>query len=96
MVEVMHCLQEKLVPFIDGSRNASCSELKDYAFSTHPGCYVSSGSGFCTLGVDDWDAVLEIVGVETLVESVDAVAATLETAGDCAEFYLWAVEKGVL
>lgn len=96
MEKVMLCLQRDLVPYaLGGSKSfANCSALNDYAFSTHPKCYVHSG--LCTLPVEDWEAIVfKIVGVETLVDSWDAIKATAEAAGGCAEFYLWAIEHGV-
>lgn len=96
MQTVMLCLQRDLVPYALGGPQAfaNCSALSDYAFSTHPKCYVQSG--LCTLPVHDWEVIVfQIVGVETLFDSWDAVKATVEAAGGCAEFYLWAIEKGV-
>lgn len=95
MVDVMLCLQRKLVPQATGMTNiTTCAELEDYAFSTHPQCYVDSG--FCALPPTDWIAVIEIVSLETLFESLDSVAAMVDTAGECVEFYLWVAENGML
>lgn len=93
MGDVLLCLQEKLVPFVDGSmsKNVTCDELEKYAFSTHPYCYVDSG--FCKLSVKDWEAVVQIVGLETLVKSWDIFKATVEVADDCADFYFWALKR---
>lgn len=94
MIDVMLCLQEKLVPEATETTNiTSCKELEDYAFSTHPQCYVDSG--FCTLSPVDWAAVIEILSLETLFESLDILVATAETAGECAEFYIWAFENAI-
>ncbi|RMJ25355.1 hypothetical protein PHISP_03797 [Aspergillus sp. HF37] len=95
MVDVMLCLQRKLISQATGTSNiTTCAELKDYAFSTHSQCYVDSG--FCALPPTDWLAVIEIVSLETMLESFDSLSATTDTAGECVEFYLWAVENGML
>ena len=93
MVSVMLCLQRDLVPYALGAAQgfSNCQTLQDFAFSTHPGCYVSSG--LCTLPVTDWEVIVEkIVGVKTLFDTWDALKATLEAAGGCAEFFAWFVE----
>jgi len=88
----MHCLQTALVPDATGP-TTTCQALEDQAFGTHAGCYV--GNGFCTLGVHDWLAILEIVDIMTLFESWDAFKATVEAAAGCAEFYAWMISKGL-
>ncbi|EED20549.1 conserved hypothetical protein [Talaromyces stipitatus ATCC 10500] len=93
METVMLCLQRDLVPYTLGGPQefANCLALNDYAFSTHPKCYVQSG--LCTLPVHDWEVIVfQIVGVETLFDSWDAIKATVQAASGCAEFYLWAIE----
>ncbi|KAH8695271.1 hypothetical protein BGW36DRAFT_382419 [Talaromyces proteolyticus] len=96
METVMLCLQRALVPYALGGNQsfASCSALNDYAFGTHPKCYVQSG--LCTLPPSDWEAIVfKIVGLNTLFGSWDALKATVETAVGCEEFYLWAIEQKV-
>jgi hypothetical protein len=93
MTNVMLCLQQDLVPYALGAAQgfSDCQALQDFAFSTHPTCYVDSG--LCALPVTDWEAIVEkIVGVTTLFDSWDAFKATVEAAGGCAEFYAWLVE----
>lgn len=93
MVAVMLCLQEKLVPFVDGSKIATCDGLKEYAFSTHPTCYVECG--FCSLSLRDWEVVVRIVGLETLFGSPESIRMVVETVEKCWGFYLWGVERGL-
>ncbi|KAF9240394.1 hypothetical protein BU15DRAFT_87629 [Melanogaster broomeanus] len=93
MTDTMHCLQMVLVPDAIDVNATTCNALKDQAFASHAGCYTSNG--FCTLGVHDWAAVLEIVDVTTLFSSWDAFKATIETAADCIEFYAYMVERGL-
>jgi hypothetical protein len=93
MTNVMLCLQRDLVPYVLGAAQgfSDCQALENFAFSTHPVCYVDSG--LCALPVTDWEAIVEkIVGVTTLFDSWDAFKATVEAAGGCAEFYAWLVE----
>ena len=74
-------------------KNTTCGELEDYAFSTHPYCYVDNG--FCELSVHDWEAIVEIVGLETFAKSWDTLKTAAEVAGKCLEFYLWGVERAL-
>ncbi|KAF5863370.1 hypothetical protein ETB97_010250 [Aspergillus alliaceus] len=87
MRTVMLCLQRKLVPFVGGSQNTTCDDLSQFAFGTHPSCYVDSG--LCTLPIQDWVAIVDIVSLPTLFGSLDALKATVEAGKNSAEFYLW-------
>lgn len=71
----------------------TCDALMDYAFGTHPACYIDSG--ICTLPVADWEAIL--VNIITIPQLLDreVFKNAVETAAGCAEFYLWLVEKGI-
>lgn len=93
MTTVMLCLQGDLVPYALGATQgfSDCQALQDFAFSTHPACYVDSG--LCSLPVTDWEAIVEkIVGLTTLFDSWDALKATVEAADGCVEFYAWLLE----
>lgn len=87
----MHCLQLALVPDAIDANATTCQALETQAFGTHAGCYVNNG--LCTLGIKNWAAIIEIVNIKTLFESWDAFKATLEAAGECAEFIAWLVAK---
>ena len=89
MLDNMHCLQLALVgDAVDADPTATtCDALEDKAFASHAPCY--TGNGFCPLGVEVWETVLEILGVTTLVSSWDAFKATVETVGDCVAFYAY-------
>ena len=95
MIDTMHCLQLALVgDAIDATPpSLTCQALEDEGFAAHPGCYTSNG--FCGLSVRDWAAVVEILGVTTLISSWDVFNATIETAADCAEFNAYMVERGL-
>ena len=66
MLDTMQCLQRALVPEAEGTPQAAniatCAELEDYTFSTHPACYIDNG--FCELPVSDWEEVVRIVGLK--------------------------------
>lgn len=96
MIDTMHCLQRALVAdAVDATPTSpTCEALKDDAFASHAGCYTSNG--FCSLGVHDWAAVLEIVDIKTLFSSWDAFKATVETAADCGAFYAFMVARGLI
>ncbi|KZT21859.1 hypothetical protein NEOLEDRAFT_1138874 [Neolentinus lepideus HHB14362 ss-1] len=93
MLNTMHCLQTALIPEATGEVQMTCQELEETAFETHAGCYI--GSGLCKLSPEDWVTIVGIVGVKTLVGSWDAVKETLEAAGDCAEFIVFATESAI-
>ncbi|KAG9315146.1 hypothetical protein JVU11DRAFT_4269 [Chiua virens] len=93
MLDTMHCLQLALVSDAVNATPTTCQALRGRAFASHAGCYV--GNGFCTLGVKDWEAVLEIVNIMALFSSWDALKAAIETATDCSGFYAFMVEKGI-
>ena len=53
---VRKCLQLKLVPVIDTTRQKTCTELKSAAFETHTPCYLnpaSSAPSYCDLSTGD-------------------------------------------
>jgi len=52
VTNTMLCLQRDLVMYGDGRQTTTCSALDNYAFGTHPDCYVKSG--LCTLPPTDW------------------------------------------
>ena len=77
-----------------GEKTATCPNLKEFAFGTHPGCYVSSG--VCTLPPKDWEILISTVGLKELFGSVDALKAVLQTEVNCVEFYKWLIERGIV
>jgi hypothetical protein len=93
VTNTMLCLQRDLVIYGDGSQTTTCSALEDYAFGTHPDCYVNSG--LCTLPPTDWKIITDTVGFTELFSNLDALKGTLQAAGECVEFYLWVIANGV-
>jgi len=94
MLNTMQCLQEALIPEAQGiSEITTCEQLDDYAFSTHPKCYIDNG--FCTLPPSDWEEVVKIVGIKTMFGSWNAIKIEAEMAVDCGALYLFLVSQGV-
>lgn len=94
VTNTMLCLQRALVPYAKGQKSTSCDKLKEYAFGTHPECYVNSG--VCSLPLDDWSVIVNTVSFTELFSSWDAFKATLQTAGGCTEFYTWLIKNKVV
>jgi len=93
MINTMHCLQLYLVPDATSPSppSSTCQELEDEAFASHARCYIDNG--VCTLGVGDWEAIVRVVGVGTLVGSWDALGASLEAVVGCVGFYAFLVAR---
>jgi hypothetical protein len=87
----MHCLQLKLVPDATGLNATTCKALEDYAFGTHPGCYVDNG--VCKLDVDDWEAILEVVDIRTMFRSWEGFKQMVETSAECGEYFAFMLLK---
>jgi len=64
---VMHCLQEKLVDYTQPSSTASCDQIIDAAFASHPVCYTLPESSICFLPPADTLAVLSTIGGSELL-----------------------------
>jgi Stanniocalcin family len=92
VTDTMLCLQRALVPYGTGRESTTCSDVKEYAFGTHPSCYIESG--VCTLPPSDWAIIVDTVGLADLFSSWDAFKATMETAGGCGAFYAWLIDSG--
>jgi hypothetical protein len=80
------CLQEALLK--DADCNADCKKVQDDAFASHEHCYVDNG--VCDLPLDDWIAIFETVGIETLVSTFQAFESSIDTASEC--YGLWALQ----
>jgi hypothetical protein len=86
MINTMHCLQTSLIPDVGAAGTETCDQLRTHAFATHAGCYVDNG--LCDLGFGDWFAIVGIVGIGTLVESLDAAKASGQAALGCFEEFI--------
>lgn len=94
MLNTMQCLQEALFPEAEGTSDiTTCEQLENYAFSTHPKCYIDNG--FCTLPPSDWEKVVEIVGFTTMFGSWNAIKTEAETAAGCGSLYLFLFSQGL-
>jgi hypothetical protein len=65
---VMLCLQDALVPFVEGAAT-TCSDLLDTAFASHPHCYTQPDHSFCFLPPSDTLQVLKTIGINELLAS---------------------------
>ncbi|PPQ79092.1 hypothetical protein CVT26_004052 [Gymnopilus dilepis] len=93
MLDTMQCLQRALVPEAESPTGAdqakSCDDLKEKAFASHAPCYIDNG--LCTLSPVDWEHIVAIIGLQTLLGSWDALKETLEAAEGCLYFYAFLV-----
>lgn len=96
VTDTILCLQDKLVPYTAAGSDStsSCEELKEYAFETHPQCYVEGG--ICSLPPSDLARIVETVGLKQVFGTSEGVKTVLETGGRCAEFYGWLVLNGIV
>ncbi|KAJ5610702.1 hypothetical protein N7510_007421 [Penicillium lagena] len=93
ITNTMLCLQRDLIQYGTGAKSTTCAGLKEYAFGTHPRCYVDNG--VCKLPPSDWVIVVKTISLRELFGSWDALKQVLETADGCAEFYSWLIENEV-
>ena len=97
VLDTMQCLQRALVPEAEGAPQAAniatCAELENYAFSTHPACYIDNG--LCQLPVSDWEELVRIVGMKTAFGSWEAIKAEAKVGVGCGELYLFLLSQGL-
>jgi hypothetical protein len=67
VTDTMLCLQRALVPYGKGREPTTCEAVKEYAFGTHPSCYINSG--VFTLPPSDWPINVNTVGLLDLFSS---------------------------
>ena len=56
------CLMQKILNSTVYNNNGTCEELLEFAYGSHPGCYVDNG--FCT------DIFLNLTNLECLIDDV--------------------------
>jgi hypothetical protein len=71
--DVRLCLQNALLPETDCE--STCKKIQDDAFNSHPACYANNG--VCTL-YGDWYHIIQIVGLDGLLDGGSQVADTIE------------------
>ena len=79
---VMHCLQEELVPMAEPQSTATCDEIIDTAFASHPVCYTKPEHSICFLPPSDTLAVLSTIGGSELL-TARSRKQILATIGAC-------------
>lgn len=80
------CLQKKLTPLMNGNMSLrDCTELRSFAFRTHPECYATSNWSLCELPVTDlWMLAKEMPVVALILEW----SHTWTVFNHCAEYYV--------
>ena len=61
---VKSCLQNALLPPINDPSSYDCDTLKDYAFDSHPKCYLGNDGEYdsvCDLSKEDWGVIFDTV-----------------------------------
>jgi hypothetical protein len=78
---VMHCLQQELVPFAAPTSVATCSDILETAFDSHPRCYTRPEHSICFLPPGDVLNVLGTIGGQELLttRSRTQILATIRT-----------------
>src|SRR5262249_28672001 len=79
---VMHCLQEALVPYAVPASGATCGEIIDVAFASHPRCYTQPESSICFLPPSDVLTILGTIGGSELLTARSRTQ-ILATIGTC-------------
>lgn len=79
---VRKCLMRALIPEVEKA-GATCAGLKEFAFESHPGCYVEHG--FCDIVTSpcNWDGLYKVFELEDLFteESWEQIKDTLAGCG---------------
>lgn len=57
---VTSCLQEALIPIVDNDDD-ECDEIREYAFSTHAGCYTNPEHSICCILPTDWILIFVVI-----------------------------------
>jgi hypothetical protein len=79
--DVMYCLQNELVPLLQALKAPTCKNIKDFAFDSHPGCYLKAG--VCTLPLNDWLAIANVIGFKQLFLDLAAIKQQVIVAANC-------------
>ena len=83
---VRKCLQIALVPLIRPWHSPTCEQIKDIAFDSHTGCYISPAPGapsICSLGPRDWLAVFWTIKGSFVSATTDTLKGIVQTTGKC-------------
>lgn len=87
------CLQKVLQKkYIDQNPKASCEQIRNFAFDSHPTCYLDEG--VCKLGLSDWIGIYKVVCGGILcpdqITEVSTWKQAIQTGMGCAN---WALSK---
>ncbi|OXA40201.1 Speckle-type POZ protein [Folsomia candida] len=68
MWSAMSCLQRALEPIANGEVSMNCSQITEFAYTSHPDCYiVSTPGGVCLLPFTDWVELVGSIEINVLV-----------------------------
>ncbi|OXA40222.1 hypothetical protein Fcan01_25059, partial [Folsomia candida] len=68
MFRTMSCLQRTLEPIANGEVSMNCSQIAEFAYTSHPDCYaVSTPGGVCLLPFTDWVELVGSIEINVLV-----------------------------
>ena len=83
---VRKCLQLKLVPLVDRTRDKSCADLKSTAFGSHTPCYLNpdqSSLSYCDLSLADQGKVFWTIKSSFFYATVPSLNGLLEVMTNC-------------
>lgn len=55
------CLQNVLLPIVLGEGTQTCDEIKDFAMSSHVGCYTNTQPSICDVPATDWPILYIVI-----------------------------------
>lgn len=60
------CLQNALLPIVNGNGPQTCDAIKNFAVSSHVACYTDTKPSVCDIPKSDWYTVLVVIGKELI------------------------------
>lgn len=80
---VLLCLQQALVPALNS--NATCDQILDIAFASHPHCYTTTQPNICQVGLSNAKALFHVYQFVPDFMSWRAIKQVISVAMTCAE-----------
>ncbi len=89
------CLQRSLIDYVDPAvaSDATCEEVKDVAFDSHPVCYTQPEMSVCDLSFSDWNVIRQTVDTGD-VFSGDGIRQVLSVMRRCLFGGFFSVDGG--
>lgn len=82
------CLQEALLDQITNGKfndTTTCTEIQNFAVSTHVSCYTNSNKSICEIPVTDWATT--VINIKDTLTDPKIWEAMINVAGICGENY---------